>query len=257
MISIPPSLDMRLLHLEKTTSTNSVAVDAAEAGESEGLVVLADLQSHGRGRQGRSWLAPPGTGLCFSLLRRPEVEPVLRPYWTVLAGVAVHAALQDEIAGLWLKWPNDLMVGVSKLGGVLCEVAESGAAGAPPAIVVGMGVNLRAPLEGWPDGLLARATSIAEEAPDASLPRGVLLVRILEAFVSRERQLMGHGPEALLAEFRSCMSPLVGRFVQVEKGSGLVRAEVLGVADSGALEVVDESGVVHRLLAGDVHLGAI
>jgi len=257
VITIPPHLDLRLLHLEETTSTNSVAVNAAEAGEAEGLVVLADLQSQGRGRQGRAWVAPPGTGLCFSLLRRPEVAPMVRPYWTVLAGVAAHAALRDDVEGVWLKWPNDLMVGSRKLGGILCEVAESGAAGAPPAIVVGIGLNLRPPETGWPEDLVSRATSILEQAPESSLPRGLLLVRVLESFLAREAQLVARGPADLLAEFRVCMGPLVGRMVQVEKGSQVVRAEVLGVADSGALEVVDEAGDVHRLLAGDVHLGVV
>ena len=73
MIALPPELGLRLRHVERVSSTNAEALDAAEAGESEGLVVLADIQTHGRGRQGRNWQAPPGTGLTFSILRRPPV----------------------------------------------------------------------------------------------------------------------------------------------------------------------------------------
>jgi len=259
VISLPAALGLRLRHEERVASTNGLLIEEATLGAAAGLVVLADLQTHGRGRQGRVWLSSAGTGLMFSLLRRPPVEAAESVRWTLLAGVAVVTALRAQFPGAWLKWPNDILVGDRKLGGILCERSQ-GDDGLGDALVIGIGVNLRSPPGGWPRELQGKATSIHEEIGSqvpGALRRGALLVAILEHFVAFEAELLEAGPGALMKQYRDFMAPLLGRQVRVQRSGQEQTVRVLGVADSGSLEVVDDEGATWAVMAGDVHLGSL
>jgi len=158
----------------ETGSTNEDLLAAARAGTAEGAVLVAEHQTRGRGRQGRTWLSVPGAALTFSVLLRPvEVPPAARGWLPLLTGVALTRALR-AITGVEavLKWPNDVLAGGAKLAGILAEQAGD-------AIVVGVGVNVGAAPDGVPAaraGALA-ATSLA--ARGASTDRGALLVGVL------------------------------------------------------------------------------
>lgn len=121
----------------QTGSTNADLLAEARAGAAEGLVLVAEEQTAGRGRLGRSWSAPPGAGLIFSVLLRPAGVPPTRLGWLpLLTGVAVASAVRDQ-TGLpaSLKWPNDVLVGERKLAGILAEAHGD-------AVVVGVGLNI-------------------------------------------------------------------------------------------------------------------
>src|SRR5438270_5817054 len=113
----------RIYHFFKTDSTNRVAFELGHAGEPEGTVVLAEEQTAGRGRAGRSWHSERATGIYVSLLLRPKISPVQAPLLTMMAGLSAHTAIQAQ-TGLRpdLKWPNDLMLNGKKLGGILTEM---------------------------------------------------------------------------------------------------------------------------------------
>ncbi len=250
---------LRLRHEESVASTNSALLEEAEQGTEEGLVLLADRQTRGRGRQGRSWIAPGGCGLTFSILRRPPVAAAEAVRWTLLAGVASLEAIQGELAGAWLKWPNDLYFGDRKLGGILCERSDGGQP-LRDALVVGLGMNLRAPPGGWPEELIHQATSLREELrgdmPE-QLARGALFNRILERFLDHEDRLILDGPERLMHCYRTAIEPMLGREVVIERKGHPQAVKVVGVQDSGALEVLDGKGTRHAVVAGDVHLGSL
>ena len=253
------SLHFRLLHEERVSSTNGLLAREAASGAEAGLVVLAEVQTHGRGRQGRVWLAPAGTGLTFSVLRRPPVGVAEAVRWTLLAGVAVLDAIQGALPQVWLKWPNDVMAGDLKLGGILCE-RSVGVGPLNDALVVGVGLNLRPPPDGWPVELDGRATSISELLPGqvpASLGRQALMEAILSHFLRLEDELLASGPASLMRRYRQALAPLVGRQVSVQRQGDQVRVRVVGVQDSGALEVVDGGGTTWAVVAGDVHLGSL
>jgi len=259
VITLPAELGLTLRHEERVTSTNAVLVQEAASGAAAGLVILADLQTHGRGRQGRAWISGVGTGLTFSVLRRPPVSAPESVRWTLLAGVAVVSVLQEQLPGVWLKWPNDILVGERKVGGILCE-RSSGDDGLADALIVGIGLNLRTPPSGWPLELDGRATSIEDEIEGQVPPelrRGALLGSILEHFLVLEKELVDTGPAALMHQYRRLMAPLVGREVSVQRAGEDVVARVLGVRDNGSLEVQDSSGESWAVVAGDVHLGSI
>src|SRR5271165_4973555 len=113
----------RVYHFFKTDSTNRVAMELGYAGEPEGAVVMAEEQTAGRGRAGRSWHSERGAGLYATVLLRPRLSPVQAPLLTILAGLSAHAAIRAQ-TGLdaELKWPNDILMSGKKVGGILTEM---------------------------------------------------------------------------------------------------------------------------------------
>ena len=202
-----------------TGSTNADLLARAAAGEPEGAVLAAERQSAGRGRLGRTWVSPPRAALTFSVLLRPAAVPRARLGWLpLLAGVAVAAAIRD-VTGLdaRLKWPNDVLIGPGKVGGILAESAGD-------AVVAGIGVNVSTgPAELPPPGPGAlAATSLGLEGA-ASLDRARLLAEILAGLERRYRawcQVFGDTERSgLRAEYTGLCATL-GRRVRVELPGG-------------------------------------
>jgi biotin-[acetyl-CoA-carboxylase] ligase BirA-like protein len=162
--------------VEVVPVTGSTNADLLRRGGAEGQVLVAEEQTAGRGRMGRSWVSQPGVSLTFSVLLRPVSVPAARRGWlSLLTGVAVAAAVRDVAqVSATVKWPNDVLVGERKLAGILAE--QSG-----DAVVVGIGVNVATPagaLPASPGGL--RATSLLVEG--GSVSREALLAGILRSW---------------------------------------------------------------------------
>jgi BirA family biotin operon repressor/biotin-[acetyl-CoA-carboxylase] ligase len=240
-------VNWRLEHMASVGSTNTVVRERAERGEAEGLIVLADEQTAGRGRMGRSWIAAPGQALMLSVLLRPTWAAYLV---TVLAGVALCEAV-EQVAGVQaaLKWPNDLLLDAGgaprKAAGILCE---SGAGG---WVVAGIGLNVGAAPRGVVDGRdLARQATSVSAAAGRPVQREALLTALLEHFDARY-QAMPAGRAALLAAWRARLYTL-GRSVSIQLAGGMLSGVAEGVSDSGALLVRDAAGRLHTITAGDV-----
>lgn len=158
-----------LVHLAEATSTNDVVKERALAGAPEGLVVVADHQTRGRGRRGRTWAGAPGQGLYFSALLRPGWPAADAPWLGVLAGLAAWQAARDlGVAEVTVKWPNDVVVGGRKLGGVLVEPRI--AAGRVEFAVLGIGINVAQTDADWPVDLRATAASLRQLGLSAEVP---------------------------------------------------------------------------------------
>ncbi len=233
----------RVLQFGETTSTNTVAAEMAREGAPEGLVVVADHQSAGRGRLDRRWEAPPGTSLLVSVLLRPTESglPAARRY---LAGAAVSLAVAEAAGGasgrpLQLKWPNDVVApweapcGWAKVAGVLAEAG-------PGWLVVGVGVNVA-----WaPPGLPATCLEALAGRP---VPRGEVLVDLLLAL----DRLYGRWDEVAGLYRRRCAS--LGRRVLVERpGHPSLEATAVDVDDEGCLQVALDDGTLERVCSADV-----
>jgi BirA family biotin operon repressor/biotin-[acetyl-CoA-carboxylase] ligase len=241
-------------HFDEVQSTNTVALELARAGEPEGLVVVADHQTRGRGRLGRSWEAPPGSSLLASILLRPG--PSVQPQRAHLLTAAVAMAAADaclSVAGFRpsLKWPNDLVVerpeGLRKLAGVLAESDLS--AGTLAAVVVGIGVNVNWPVDLPPE--LAGIAVAANHVAGAPVDRGQLLSGLLEGVGTRYGVLsQPDGWRELAEEFRRRCSSLGSR-VRVELGSETVEGVASVLADDGRLGI-DTAGGMRWVGAGDV-----
>src|ERR1700686_3053355 len=148
-------------HFFKTDSTNRVALELGHAGEPEGAVVLAEEQTAGKGRAGRAWQSERAAGIYVSLLLRPRLAPVQAPLLTMMAGLSAHTAIQAQTGlAVDLKWPNDLLIGGKKGGGILRGMY------AEPAqvrfVIVGIGLNVNQ--EKFPSELSASATSLRVES---------------------------------------------------------------------------------------------
>jgi BirA family biotin operon repressor/biotin-[acetyl-CoA-carboxylase] ligase len=238
-----------VVQLAETTSTNSVLLEKANTGAPEGLVVVADYQSAGRGRFDRRWESPAGTSLLFSVLLRPSQQdlPLSRRH---LAVAAVSLALVDGAravagVGVQLKWPNDLVVGDRKLAGVLTESPDGGLGG---ALVIGAGVNVD-----WaPEGAAQAATHLSAVA-GRRIDRGELLVASLAAL----DRLYGHWD--LVSQRYQAASATVGRAVTVQLTANAppLSGTAVAVDEHGRLVVRDGAGDLVTVAAGDVtHLTA-
>jgi BirA family biotin operon repressor/biotin-[acetyl-CoA-carboxylase] ligase len=215
-------------------STNRHALDAARRGAADGLVVVADEQTAGRGRLDRTWEAPAGSSLLVSvLLRRGDHRHAV-----LAAGVALAEAV-EAVAGITvgLKWPNDLVVADRKLAGLLAEADAD-------AVVVGAGCNVN--WSTFPAELADTATSCNLEAE-----RAVDVDELLEAFLDAYDRALALG-DAVTTEYRARLVTL-GRAVRVHqvRGDDLVGTAV-GLDDDGALVVRDAKGDDHTVVAADV-----
>lgn len=230
----------RPLHVhDRVNSTNDVARGLAEAGAPEGTAVLAREQTGGRGRLGRRWASPPG-GLWLSVVLRPQL-PVAE--WTRLgfaASVAAAAAV-DAVAGVpvGLKWPNDLVVGGRKLGGVLVEAGGAYA-------IAGIGINANVQVELLEPEIAAAATSLSAMGRDVDL---AALVRRVLRELEYHYDLLQRGGPAVMAKWRA-RSITLGRAVRVI-GADVFDGIAETVDDDGALLVRTSSGM-RRVLAGEV-----
>ncbi len=230
-------------------STNDEARCLAAEGAPEGTLVIADYQSKGRGRLDRGWDAPPGSSLLMSLVFRPELEAHQVQRLTMCCGLAVVDAIEQETgirAGL--KWPNDVLIGTAKTGGLLTEIELEGAR--VEYAVVGIGLNVNLDPAQLPGDLLVPATSLGHE-----LGSQVLRLPLLRALLQRveERYTALRAGRSPHSEWAARLVTL-GRPVSVSGSGTMLEGLAEGVDADGALLVRVGEGRVERVLAGDVSL---
>lgn len=226
--------------VQEAASTNALLADRARAGAPEGTVVVAEVQTAGRGRQGRSWQSPPRAGLTFSVLLRP---PAVSGWLPLLAGLSVAVALREHAAvDAGVKWPNDVLIGTGhedspgrKVAGLLAEVP----AGAAGAVIIGVGLNVTTRADELAD---PRATSLALEGAGTT-DRETLLKVMLRA-LSRAYASWRADPAALMPAYRAACVTL-GHRVRVELPGGK--------AYEGLATDVDAEG---RLVVGSASFAA-
>ncbi len=244
----------RLAFYESIGSTNNEALRLAASGEEGGLWVWAARQEAGKGRAGRGWASPIGN-LYASLIIRPQVPIITALQLSLLAGVAAHDAVA-RLAGeagsaldLRLKWPNDILIGNAKLGGILLESAAAYGAFAP-AIVMGTGINLaHAPAD-----LSRPVASLASFGP-AIAPGDALAALAVSTAEWLARWREGEAFEAIRAAWIERAQPIGGP-ISVKLGGDLLSGTFLGIDEAGALRLSLASGEERRITAGDVALGA-
>ena len=234
--------------LRTTGSTNDAAARLAALGAKEGTTVVAEAQTSGRGRHGRTWFSPAGAGLYVSIVLRPSKGPGLR--LTLAAGVAVAEALRAA-TGLpaELKWPNDVMIGRRKVAGILAESAWH--ADALSSVVLGFGVNLRE--ASYPAELAARVTSIEAET-SRPVDRAQVLAEILACVAERYAELHAEKFDAILSDWRQLAPSLPSAPVEWDSHAGLIRGRAEDIDADGAL-LVRVGDRLERVIAGEVRWG--
>jgi BirA family biotin operon repressor/biotin-[acetyl-CoA-carboxylase] ligase len=240
-------------YLAETDSTNRQAYALGEAAAAEGLVVIADGQSAGRGRMGRTWVSPPGVNLYLSVLLRPPLPPHAAPQLTFLSALAVaRAIVAVSTLQPTLKWPNDVLIEGRKVAGLLNEMsAESDRI---RFVVLGIGVNLNMTADQFPAGLRAPATSLLL-AGGLPVSRALFGRTLLEQLDSLYREYLQHGPAPIMAAWEAHCD-LVGKRVVVEGQGTPLSGTVAGIDGDGALLLALADGARERVLAGDVRVVA-
>src|SRR5437773_60568 len=238
----------RIYHFFKTDSTNRVAFELGHAGEAEGAVVLAEEQTAGRGRAGRTWHSERAAGVYLTLLLRPKLAPVQAPLLTMMAGLSAHTAV-EAVTGLAvdLKWPNDLIIRGKKAGGILTEMyAEPGQV---RFVIVGIGLNVNQ--EQFPGELANVATSLRQETGKPQ-SRMELLVRLLREFERDYNRFVREGVASVVKRFEVLSSYAHGKRVSVTNGVESYLGTTAGLGPEGLLQVERDDGRVVTVIAGDV-----
>jgi BirA family biotin operon repressor/biotin-[acetyl-CoA-carboxylase] ligase len=244
-----------VFHAE-TASTNDLAKEAGKSGAPHGTTFVADAQTHGRGRQGRAWVAAPGEALLVSVLFRTECPLARLPQLSLAVGLAVRdavaEALGDDTRAL-VKWPNDVWARgpggepLRKVAGVLVESTLLG--GHVESLVVGVGINVAT--REFPEELRDRATSLALlGAPHVT--RGDVLVALVRGLAHDVPRAAAHGLGPLHERLaRACA--LTGSWLE----TGDVAGRCEGIDRDGRLLVRGGDGTLARLVSGEVHVGAL
>ena len=239
----------KLHHFPAVDSTNTVAMEAASRGVAEGSVYLADEQTGGRGRGGHRWHSPPGSGIYVSAVLRPKL-PATEVLWlSLITGIAAHdAILRVTGFNVDLRWPNDIMAGEKKLGGILTEISTEGER--VRHAVLGVGLNVNQPE--FPPQLSAIATSL-RIVTERVWPRQPILVALLKSLHKGYAALQkGRAAKALLARFEECSSYARGAAVAVDDaGSGSYSGVTAGLDERGFLRVNTGSGM-RTVISGGV-----
>lgn len=243
----------RLARLEVVTAIDSTNSSLLAAPPPPGRldVCMAEFQAAGRGRRGRAWTAPLGSGLCLSVGWQFSGMPAGPAALTLAVGVAVRRVL-ERLAGvaIALKWPNDLVFDERKLGGILLELAAEAHGGAH--VVIGIGLNVSLPhelarsLSDWPRGAVDLATALGRPPP----PRAVLAGALVNELAALLVDYPAHGFAAYRTEWRSA-DFLRGRAVRLDEPGGPHFGTAVGIDADGAL-LVEAAGVRRRVVAGDV-----
>jgi BirA family biotin operon repressor/biotin-[acetyl-CoA-carboxylase] ligase len=221
----------------------------AEQGEPHGTVVLAEEQTGGRGRAGRSWISEKSAGIYCTLLLRPAIPPAHAPLLTLVAGLAARDAAAEELdSAPDIRWPNDLLVGGRKFAGILTEMHAE-----PDRIhyaVVGIGINVNQ--SKMPPELAQIATSLRIETKKTH-SRFELLVRLLRHFDRYYNQFLSEGAAPIVKRFGEVSSYFRGKRVRITTSTESFTGTTAGLEASGVLRVArDDKKSTELVLSGDV-----
>ncbi|MBI5100123.1 MAG: biotin--[acetyl-CoA-carboxylase] ligase [Nitrospirae bacterium] len=239
-----------IIFLESTTSTNDVAMKTGRKRENpEGIVVIADSQTHGKGRLGREWVSPPGVNLYFTVLLRPPFPPGEASILTLTAAVAVVSAIRNYTGvNAGIKWPNDILVNGKKAGGILLEMKA--AKNRINLLAAGIGLNVNMPLYELPEDITSLSTSLKMETGE-SVDRVRLFGKILAEIENTYKILLNGNKRALINEWIRLNSTLTKK-VTVKSPDKIISGLAENINDNGELIIRLPDGKTETVNAGDV-----
>lgn len=241
-----------VLHFDKTDSTNDQAKREAERGAAHGTLVVADTQSAGKGRRGRSWSSPAGTGIFMSLILKPELRPEYASMLTLVTALSAAEAI-EETTGLapMIKWPNDLVVNKKKVIGILTEMSTE--MEQIHYIVIGIGINVN--METLPPELSETATSLKIEA-GRKFSRANLIEAFLGYFEENYEKFEETCDLSLLADEYNRRLINRGKTVKVLDPAGEYTAKALGANEKGGL-LIEREGRMEVITSGEVSVRGV
>ena len=252
-----------IIKIEQTGSTNDDLSHMANDGCETGTVLVADMQTQGKGRRGRTWYSPKGTSLSFSLLLRPDLAPEKASMITLLMAMAVYDALREDLPDVKIKWPNDLVISGKKVCGILTQMrmepcmpdadALSGAYGIRD-VIVGCGINVNQDF--IPEELKELATSVFLETGKIH-DRDAVLSSVLTAFDSYYERFLNTGDLSFMKEAYNNRLINKDAPVKVLDPKGEYEGRAFGIDETGNLLVEDENKQMHTVYAGEVSVRGV
>ena len=239
----------RILWYDSIDSTNTRAKELAAAGAPAGTVLLADMQTGGRGRMGRSFHSPAGTGIYLSVILRPECKPEELMHLTCACAVSARQAIQEVTSlNCGIKWINDLVLNGKKVAGILTELAMD-ADGKVHHAIVGIGINCSQQPGDFPPEIASIATSLAMEA-GSPMDRSRLIAALIENFSQMEQQLLSNKAAIMEAYRKSCIT--LGKEVSVHRFDSVRHGIARQLDADGGLTVEFPDGSFETVNAGEV-----
>ena len=239
--------------LEETGSTNVEAAKLAQQGMDHGTVVIADRQTCGKGRRGRSWHTPGNTSIAMSFLLKPQLEAEYASMLTLVQAMAVAEAV-EEVTALksQIKWPNDILINEKKVCGILTEMNLSG--NEISSIIIGTGINVNQ--GSFPEEIREIATSLKNESGKAQC-REKLIGALCEKFEQYYEQFLTTKDLSCIIEEYNARLVSVGRSVRVLDPKGEYTGEAIGINAQGELQVRQDDGKIINVYAGEVSVRGI
>lgn len=239
----------RIEYFREVESTNRTAASIAERVE-EGTLVVAEIQTQGRGRMGRKWVSPKG-GIWISIILKPKIPPAQAYRLTIIAGLAAAKTIRSYGIDARVKWPNDVIIEERKVCGVLTEMeAETDQL---TYAIVGMGIDVNVDVSLFPEEIREHSTSLHAELGE-SVNRVEFLQRLLVCFEREYLRLQHNQFPQILNEWRGLLAT-IGRYVKINTPTRTIHGEAVGVDSEGALILECKGGFLERILAGEcIHL---
>ncbi|MFH1678098.1 MAG: biotin--[acetyl-CoA-carboxylase] ligase [Candidatus Omnitrophota bacterium] len=234
-------------YYESLPSTMDKAMDLALSGAPEGALVLSEGQTKGRGRMGRQWQSPQYKGIYFSLIIKPKILPQQASLFTLISAVVICGVLKKHL-GLeaQIKWPNDILVNNKKIAGILTELSAE--MDIVHAIIIGIGINVNNEKKSLP-----YASSSLRELTGNEVNRLSLLQSILRCFEEEYLRFQKQGAKQILDDWRN-LSATLGRRVRLSMSGMMPRitGEAVDIDHDGGLLVRQDSGLIERVVSGDI-----
>lgn len=240
-------LNFNIQHFTSIDSTNKEVLRQAAQGAKEGLTIVAEQQTDGKGRLGRTW-ETIDHALAMSVLLRPEIDTQKVAQLSLVAAVAAHQALALFAPKTRIKWPNDLLIDGQKVCGILTEM-QQGKHGL--AVVIGLGINISEPQQGWGEDMRTPPTSLNQHCSQI-ISKDEVLQAILESLDDCYNRFTHQGFQPMIEAWEKA-HVASGQTVSVFDGNSYIQGIALGLADDGALRLL-VNGQEQRIIAGDVSL---
>lgn len=248
-LEYPDGIGSTIHVYRETTSTNQVAENMAQNGAAHGTVVIAESQTGGKGRMGRTWESSEGQSLLFSIILKPEGRLVDVGRLTLVVALAITKMLRSEYNKMIeIKWPNDLQFEGKKLAGILTEVRAD--MDCIHYAIIGVGININQSLIDFPNAIQSLATSLFE-ITGLKINRPALMAQILNAIQKEMDRYKRYGFEVLRTEIKTLSSTL-GKWVELKMGSEIYAGRASEIDESGNLWIRTESGKLQKFSGGEV-----
>jgi len=240
-----------IFHFQETDNTNNQAKALVYGGAPEGTLVIAEGQSQGRGRRGRTWFSPSGQGIYATVILRPPIPLSDAPKLTLLTAVAAADALKSRTGlPIRIKWPNDILVNGRKLAGILTEIGTE--MDALDFAIIGLGLNVNIPQAAFPPDLQPLATSLFIEK-GRPFPRISILQAFLEALEETYALFLQGNFNVILSRWK-ILTDIVGSRIAVDLPGRRHTGEVQEVDENGVLILKEPDGTLQRIFSGDITL---